>query len=170
MAHNLLLHCVSNLHDCRQRAGGNNADAIGWADQERRFEQPVLNDPGVPLVRPSKPQNASLHVPGDEEQQDQQPTVPGLVTPDSVHAPGETVTSTDTVVEVGQRQSGLESTQQQTSGENVATGAPGEEPRDSHDQEDTCVDVDRIWFAFGSPMTVYSLPEVRYLLVHGHCC
>lgn len=35
------------------------------------------------------------------------------------------------------------------------------EDQQAQGQEDMCTDVDRIWFSFGSPVSVYSLPEVR---------
>lgn len=133
---------------------GADGGGMVWSDRER-LQRPVKHeDSDVPLHRPSKPD--SLHAPGGGEK------VPGRVAAGRLHAPG------DDAQEQSKQSSsaGQHAPVEKTPGGSVPGGTDTSmegAARAAVEHEATCPNVDRIWFSFGSPVTVYSLPEVRVM-------
>lgn len=127
------------------------ADAdVEWADRERSIQPPDRNS--EPLHRPSTPN--SLDAPGVGRK------APGEDSAETLRAPGYDAQ--------GQNKQDI-MTRLHTPVENASGGSvPGHPDAsiggsavESGGHEATCPNVDRIWFSFGSPVTVYNLPEVR---------
>jgi hypothetical protein len=154
--------CTPNLRAPQSTtcAGDSDLDGTEWGDQERRLQQPAVehDSPEMPRKQPSTP--GAVHAPGDTLQ------APGRGTTEALRAPG------DPVQRLRQGSGGAD--QLQAPGKTRVPGRVREDlgtitdgrAGDHEAHEDMCVDVDRIWFAFGSPVTVYSLPEVWFSRVH----
>jgi hypothetical protein len=141
------------MHVQRSHVGGADAgseDDTEWADQERRLQQPDLDVPAVPLHRPDVPD--SLHAPGDGG------TVSQGVGHAALHAAGG-----DAQVQPNRKElqaPGKKQSETVAEAMRGATRGSADAGTQGSHVEEMCVDVDRIWFSFGSPVTVYSLPEV----------